>query len=126
MIDLQKHIEYWKTSAVSDFETAEILIEKNKVKHGLFFCHLIIEKILKAHYVKNTSSIAPKTHDLMYLVVKSGLNISDDYEKLFFTIQKYQLEGRYPDYDVPVPEKESGIQILTKTKEVLKWLMNQL
>jgi len=39
----EKQIQYWKTTALSDFETAEVLIEKEKHLHGLFFCHLAIE-----------------------------------------------------------------------------------
>ncbi|MDR3610586.1 MAG: HEPN domain-containing protein, partial [Ignavibacteriaceae bacterium] len=55
-------IEYWKTTAISDLETSEILIEKGKTVHGLFWCHLTIEKMLKAHYVKANNEFAPKTH----------------------------------------------------------------
>ena len=76
MIDYNKHIDYWKTTASSDIDTAQILIEKGKIKEGLFFCHLFIEKILKAHYVKVNSSIAPKTHDLIYLINKSNIVFS--------------------------------------------------
>jgi HEPN domain-containing protein len=66
--NIEKQLLYWKTTALSDFETAEILIEKGKFLHGLFFCHLTIEKLLKAHFVKYNNALAPKTHDLIYLL----------------------------------------------------------
>ena len=71
MIDLAIQTEYRKSSALSDIETAEILIEKGKLKEGLFFCHLTIEKIIKAHYIKEQKALAPKTHDLLYLQKKN-------------------------------------------------------
>lgn len=54
MIDFEKQIVYWIRSAVDDLETAKIPIEKNRLLHGLFFCHLVIEKAIKAHVVKST------------------------------------------------------------------------
>ncbi|MBU2447544.1 MAG: HEPN domain-containing protein [Bacteroidetes bacterium] len=91
MIDIQKQIEYWRDQAVSDMETAEILIEKKKFLHGLFFCHLVIEKILKAHYVKVNQKIPPKTHDLIYLLKHSEIKIENN-ELIFLGIlMKYQL-----------------------------------
>ena len=77
--DLQKQIDYWKNGALSDIETAEILIEKEKLLHGLFFCHLTIEKALKAHYVKTNLQLAPKTHDFTYLLNKTNLQIEQKY-----------------------------------------------
>ncbi|MFH1052631.1 MAG: HEPN domain-containing protein [bacterium] len=103
MIDIQKHIDYWVKTAESDIEIADILISKNKIKHGLFFCHLILEKILKAHFIKNTGAVAPKIHDLIYLVNKSNLSLSNESVNFLIEIQRYQLEGRYPDYEVSIP-----------------------
>lgn len=64
MIKVEKQIEYWANSAQDDMETADILIEKEKFLQGLFFCHLVIEKMLKAFYVKVTKDFAPRSHNL--------------------------------------------------------------
>ncbi len=37
MIDVQKQIEYWKAGAFDDFESATVLIDKNRLLHCLFF-----------------------------------------------------------------------------------------
>lgn len=66
-INIEKQVEYWLNGANDDLEVAEILIEKRRFLHGLFFCHLVIEKALKAHVVKVTREIAPKSHNLIYL-----------------------------------------------------------
>jgi len=66
-MDIQKQTKYWHTGSLSDIDTADILIDKNKLSEGMFFCHLAIEKILKALYVKNLSEYAPKSHNLFML-----------------------------------------------------------
>lgn len=39
---------------------------------------------------------------------------------------KYQLEGRYPDYNPKIPSKENVLQYFEKTKEIFIWLKNKL
>jgi HEPN domain-containing protein len=48
MIDLKKQLDYWTKGAEDDLVTAELLIRENRILHGLFFCHLVIEKAIKA------------------------------------------------------------------------------
>ncbi|MBI5746475.1 MAG: HEPN domain-containing protein [Nitrospirae bacterium] len=45
----QQIIEYWSMASKQDLEAAEILFENKKYHHALFFCHLSIEKTLKAN-----------------------------------------------------------------------------
>jgi HEPN domain-containing protein len=122
----EKQIEYWKTTAISDLELAEIVIQNGKFLHGLFCCHLTIEKALKAHFVKTNNNFAPKTHDLIYLIDKAGLEI-DDKQKLYLSaLMQFQLEGRYPDYLLNSPTKEKSLDYLQKTKDFLQWLIEKL
>lgn len=67
MINIQKQVEYWMNGARDDLLTAEVLFQRKRDLHGLFFCHLVIEKALKAHVVKSTKEIAPRTHNLILL-----------------------------------------------------------
>ncbi|MGE5457880.1 MAG: HEPN domain-containing protein [Methanococcaceae archaeon] len=124
--NIDKQIQYWKTTALSDFETAEILIEKGKLLQGLFFCHLTIEKLLKAHFVKATETLSPKTHDLIYLMKKANLSLDEKYQLTLVTLMTYQLEGRYPDNFISSPAKEKAIEYLSQTKELLEWLVQKL
>lgn len=125
LINIEKQIEYWKSGALSDIETAEILIEKGKYIHGLFFCHLVIEKVLKAHYVKSFNDFAPKTHDLIYLANKSSLLFDEKQNLILVILMKYQLEGRYPDNYISSPSKEKSNDYLIQTKELLEWLIQK-
>jgi HEPN domain-containing protein len=126
MIDINRQIEYWQNSSLSDIETAGILIEKEKFLHGLFFCHLSLEKILKASYVLHNNTIAPKTHDLIYLINHTSVKLDEKTMNFLALLMKYQLEGRYPEYTPSIPSKGKSLEYLEKTKELLKWLTQKL
>ncbi len=126
MIDSKKQIDYWQSGAMSDFETAEILIANKKFVHGLFFCHLCIEKILKALLVKETGEVPPKSHNLNYIQELSKIHITEEQRLLMSVLMKYQLEGRYPDYRPDTPSFDIINNYLTRTKELLICLSQKL
>ena len=39
---------------------------------------------------------------------------------------KYQLQGRYPDYDPIIPKKEKVQLYLNQTKKLLQWVKEKL
>ena len=49
--DIEKIIQYWKESSNQDFKTMQNLFKSNDFSWGLFIGHLVLEKLLKAHYV---------------------------------------------------------------------------
>ena len=60
MVDISKQITYWQDGAKEDFEVAKQLIASEKIRHGLFFAHLALEKVLKAKFCQKTNEIAPR------------------------------------------------------------------
>ncbi len=76
---IDEHISYWIRSAEHDIETVESLFVSKKFDWCLFIGHLILEKSLKAIYVKNSDNrIPPKIHNLVRLAEISGLYITKD------------------------------------------------
>ena len=126
MINVQKQIDYWISGAEDDLVTADLLIRGNRVLHGLFFCHLVIEKGLKAHYVKNALEVAPRTHNLIILSEQSGLTLEGDTPIFLGILMKYQLQGRYPDYSPALPDQVRMMEYFNKTKALLIWLKMRL
>jgi len=126
MIDRDKNIEYWLSGAFNDFDTAMILITNKKFVHGLFFCHLSIEKILKALLVKETGNLPPKSHNLRYIQELAKVQVNDDEKILMSVLMKYQLEGRYPDYKPETPSLETINNYLNRTKALLECLKQKL
>jgi HEPN domain-containing protein len=82
MNNIEKQIHYWLSGATEDLESAKVLVDKNRLLHGLFFCHLVIEKALKAHVVQRTSEVSPRTHNLIYLSEKANL-VFEEQNELF-------------------------------------------
>jgi HEPN domain-containing protein len=126
MINVDKQIEYWRGSAESDIETALLLIQSSKTVEGLFFCHLAIEKILKAYYVKHTKELAPKTHKLQYLAEQSSIELSNEQKDFFGVLMQFQIEGRYPEFFPPKPSKKDAMDLFTQTQNTLQWLIQKL
>ncbi len=126
MIDKQKHIEYWIDNAENDIETAEILISRNRITHGLFFCQLVLEKALKAHVVKVTGEIPPKSHNLIHLAELAKIELGEEDESFLGILMKYQLESRYPEFSQQIPSRELADRYRNRTNILFKWLKEKL
>ena len=126
MINTQKHIEYWRQGVDEDFEVAQQLIRSNKIRHGLFFLHLSLEKILKAHICSHSNDIAPRLHNLIRLSELSGITVESEQTDFLSEMNLFNIEGRYPELWGVVPSQKEAEMFLNKTEEVLKWLSNLL
>jgi HEPN domain-containing protein len=126
MINVPKQIEYWQNGAIADLESAGILIENKRFVHGLFFCHLSIEKIIKALVVKQTMEIPPKSHDLFYLSKLVHVELPEDKQLIVQILMKYQLEGRYPEYLPDSPQQNIVVEYFNQTCDLLKWFKEKL
>jgi AbiV family abortive infection protein len=129
MNDEQEIIKYWAITSKQDLETAEILFENKKYSHALFFCHLSIEKILKAFIVKTTHAAPPLAHDLVRLAEKTGLSISAKMKDELAEISSFNIQARYDDYKLSFykkAKKRFTAKYIAMTKEILIWLGAQL
>ncbi len=121
-MNLERNIVYWTDGAKDDLVTAELLIRNQRLLHGLFWCHLVLEKMLKAHIVKITGNYPPKTHNLFWLLEKTNIEITDEIKDFLGILSKYQLEGRYPEYEPVIPANETALNYLNETTTLYKWL----
>jgi len=125
-MNVGKQIEYWKVSGNEDFAAAKALLEKGHLRHCLFFAHLAIEKMLKAHVTKQTKDLPPRIHDLIRLAHLGNVNVSKEQKNLMLEFGVYQLEGRYPDSQQIPLSKPFVKKELARAKELLEWLKAQL
>ena len=125
-MNVELQMKYWLDGSHEDLSTAKILIEKERYLHGLFFCHLAIEKILKAIYVKVKNDFAPKTHNLLYLCELCNIDLAEDKIVFFAILMKYQITGRYPDNTGSLPDSSVAFKYFSKTSEELSWLKQKL
>jgi len=126
MIDVDKHIRYWQSGAQEEWELAIDLMGKQRIRHALFFAHLTLEKILKAHVVKATGDVAPRIHNLHSLASISQLQLSVDQIDILKEMNLHNIEGRYPDLLAPEPILDQAHMLMDQTEDIYKWLLNQL
>ena len=118
-------VKYWVTASAEDFDSAEILYQNKKYHHALFFCHLSIEKMLKAIVVKSTGAAPPLSHDLVRFAERAGLDLSEPKKNELAEITTFNIAARYDDYKLSFQEKateEFSLKYLKKTGEILEWL----
>jgi HEPN domain-containing protein len=123
---IEEQIEYWKRGSAEDLAAAESLLEKGHLRHCLFFAHLALEKMIKAHVVRTTRDDPPRIHNLVRLAQLTGLDPDDEQEKFLRRFDLYQLEGRYPDARQVVLDPGLTRRELQKATEIWQWLKTQL
>lgn len=125
-MDIGKQIGYWKSTALNDIGTAEVLINNHRYVEGLFFCHLSVEKMLKAIVVKATSAPPPKSHKLLYLTELASISITAEQSKTMAALMKFQIEGRYPEYFPEPPLPYETNELFIQTMNLLECLKEML
>jgi len=120
-----KLIEYWITGSDDDYETMIAMFDSKKFSWALFIGHLMIEKLLKAYYVKVKSDYPPFIHNLLRLAEKAEMSLTDDIKKQLVTITAFNINARYDDYKMSFKKKctpEFTEEWVDKLKELRTWI----
>jgi len=125
-MDIVKQVDYWRIGSEEDIAAAQVLVEKGHLRHGLFFAHLAIEKILKAHVVRKTGDAPPYIHNLIRLAEIAGLALDPERTDLLRRFNLYQLAGRYPDHGKIQLDNRIANERLSQAREMVEWLAARL
>jgi HEPN domain-containing protein len=71
------------------------LFKSKDYSWALFVGHLVVEKLLKAHYIKAIDQHHPFTHNLLNIASKANLELSDEQKEILDTITTFNLNTRY-------------------------------
>lgn len=128
---MDEKVLFWVSEAKDNLETALILYEKNKFIESAFFCHLAIEKMLKAFYIREKTDTPPKIHNLIVLAERSLLlkDLNESQLDFLSELNTFQLEGRYPvDRELFYRQtpKSKFKEIIKKTEVEMKWFEQTL
>lgn len=126
MIDIEKQVAYWRNGAREDWQVAWDLVSRRRTRQGLFFAHLALEKVLKAHVCRQTQDLAPRLHNLVRLAELAELGLNDAQIDVLAEMNAFNIEGRYPEMLTPEATMTEARNYLRKAREVYTWLMNQL
>lgn len=97
-LDKVKIVKYWMDSSDEDFETMIAMFENKRYSWSMFVGHLMIEKLLKALYVKTNNEFPPFIHNLLRLAEKCNLELDEERRLFFATVTAFNINARYDDY----------------------------
>ncbi|MGC8554069.1 MAG: HEPN domain-containing protein [Candidatus Acidulodesulfobacterium sp.] len=122
-------INFWVESSDKDYESMQNMYKIKEYSYALFVGHLVIEKLLKAYYVKNIGINIPRIHDLEKLADSAGLKLSERYANELQDITKFNISVRYDDYKMTFYKKctdrftEENIKLINRLR---KWLKKKI
>lgn len=125
----KKIVQYWIDSSEQNYVTMQNLLKSKDFSWALFLGHLVIEKLLKALYVKKLQKHAIFTHDLLRLANKIEIKISEEYEEWLDEITTFNLNARYDNYKRSFNKlctSEFTENWIRKIETLRKWLIKQL
>ncbi|MCK5209414.1 MAG: HEPN domain-containing protein [Cyclobacteriaceae bacterium] len=123
--DKEKLINHWISGSDDDFETMIAMYQSKRYSWTLFVGHLMIEKLLKAYFVKVKSDFPPFIHNLLRLAEKSDLSLTDEKKEQLVTITAFNINARYDDYKMSFKRKctpDFTTDWFEKLKELRKWI----
>ena len=127
--NIDKIVQHWLDSADKNQETMSHLIDSKDYSWALFLGHLVVEKTLKALYVKRLQKHAIFSHDLLRLANKIDLKLSEEYEEWLDEITTFNLNARYDNYKQDFYQlctKEFADIWLNRVETIRLWLRKQL
>jgi len=112
-----------------NYETAKFLLKGKRYPECFFFCHLALEKILKALVVKQTKTHAPYIHKLVELAELAKVGLSPSQIDNLTTVTEFNIAARYNEIKFNFYkrcDKSYTEKYFLISKNLFLWLKKQL
>jgi len=122
-------IQFWLESSEKDSKTMDHLYLSGDYMWSLFIGHLVIEKLLKAYYIRTKDENYPMIQNLLRIAEKAGLELNEEQQIFFSTVTGFNINARYDDYKQSFYQKctqEFATIWIEKIKDQRLWIKNQL
>lgn len=129
MMSKEEMIAYWTRSAAEDVITADSLFASKRYVACLFYCHLFVEKMLKAVIVVETGESAPYGHKLLHLGQKTKLAWRKEQLDLLDELTRFNIRARYEDYKFSLHKRateEFTKAYLAKARDIYLWIQQKI
>ena len=123
--NIDKIIKYWIDSSDDDFETMIAMFDSKHFSWSMFVGHLMIEKLLKALFVKTNHDFPPFMHNLLRLAEKCNLDLNEEQRFFFATVTAFNINARYDDYKMSFQQTctpEFSATWIAKLKNQRLWI----
>lgn len=125
-----EYVVFWVDQSNDDWKAVQTLFNGKNYLQSLFFAHLVVEKLCKSIWIKyNPENVPPRTHNLMHLLSSTPIELPPDKSEFILTLNRFQLEGRYPDYLTNIQNictEQFTRSIINSTNELRTWLLEKL
>lgn len=130
MKNKEEYVEFWIEQANDDWNAVHTLFNGKNYLQSLFFSHLVIEKLCKSLWIKhNIENVPPRTHNLITLLNATPVKLSDEQGEFLLMLNRFQLEGRYPDYMTKmhnICNESFTNEIIQTVNDFRIWLLEKL
>ena len=127
--DVEKVYQYWLSSSDNDYEVFLNLYQSCNYNWALFLGHIVLEKLIKAYFVKNTATHAPYSHDLRLLAKKCEIEFPDEMALQLDVITSFNINARYDSFKEDFQKKctpEFSNEWVSNIKTLRQWIKERL
>ena len=127
--DVEKVYQYWLSSSDNDYEVLLNLFQSRNYNWALFLGHIVLEKLIKAYFVRKTATHAPYTHDLRLLAKKCELEFPNDMELQLDVITSFNINTRYDTFKEDFKKRctpEFSSEWINNIKTLRQWIKEKL
>ena len=101
MMTTPDFIRHWVRGAERDWHAAEVLLTAGAYSQCIFFAHLTVEKLAKAHWIReHEEPDPPMWHNIGKILQLTSLVLPADEQATAVRLSALQVESRYPDYTI--------------------------
>ncbi len=118
-------VQFWSDGSDEAWKTVQALMESKRYLHALFFCHLALEKLLKAKYAEKRDAPPPPIHNLVTIAQKAELPLSVLEKEQLAKIAKFNIEGRYGDGTLTL-HKETTAEVAQEWVGIVQALLSSI
>ena len=127
--DVEKVYQYWLSSSDNDYEVLLNLFQSRNYNWALFLGHIVLEKLIKAYFVKNTGTHAPFSHDLRLLAKKCEIEISNEMALQLDVVTSFNINARYDSFKEDFQKRctpEFSNEWVNNIKTLRQWIKERL
>lgn len=125
-MQIEKNAKLLISGAEKDLKVAKNLFKFKYYPQCLFFCHLSLEKLLKAMVIRKTKNHPPYIHDLRRLSEIAGIELNNFQKQTLDKISTFNIAGRYAsdkfEFYKKYNKKEFVEKYLSITEKLFLWL----
>jgi HEPN domain-containing protein len=127
--NIQRIIDYWVDSSNQNYQTMNNLYKSKDYDWCLFIGHLVLEKLIKAHYLKSNEKHPIFIHDLLRLASKTKLGPSKEQINWLDEITTFNLNVRYNNYKQDFHQlctRDFSKIWISRIEKLREWLIKEL